>query len=383
MTGATIVGAGATPCGRFLDRSLGDSAAAAVEAALADAGITGDEVGAVFVSNGLAGLIEGQECIRGEVYLQETELEGLPIVNCENACAGGSSALHLACMAIASGSHKTVVVLGLEKMAHPDKSRPLEALQGARDVGVPVPADPRRSVFMDHYAEKARAHQASSGWTAEDLARVVVTSRRNGARNPIAQFREETTVEKVLAARMIVDPLTLPMCSPIGDGAAALVVTGVEGAKRREGVRVLASTIRTATKSGSVVENAALAAYEQAGFGPREVDVAEIHDAAASVLLEELEHLGFASEGRGHELVRLGDTDLGGRIPVNTSGGLLSRGHPIGATGVLQIVELVEQLRDRAQSRQMQPTPRHAVAQNAGGVLHGDSAVAVVTLLGA
>jgi acetyl-CoA acetyltransferase len=383
MTGAMIVGTGATRCGRFLDRSLRDAAAEAVQAALTDADVGGDEVEAVFVGNGLAGLIEGQECIRGEVYLQDTELQGLPIVNCENACASGSSALHLACMAIASGSYETVVVLGAEKMAHAEKTRPLEALKGARDVSVPVPADPRRSVFMDHYAEKARAHRARSGWTAEDLARVVVTSRRHGALNPIAQFREETTVDEVLAARMIVDPLTLPMCSPIGDGAAALVLTGAAGAKGREGVRVLASAIRTATRSGSVVERAARAAYEQAGLGAEDVDVVEIHDAAASVELEELEHLGFAPEGHGHELVRLGDTALGGRIPVNTSGGLLSRGHPIGATGVLQVAELVEQLRDRAQSRQVRPTPRHALAQNAGGVLHGDSAVAVVTLLGA
>lgn len=382
MTGATIVGVGATRCGRFLDRGLREMAAEAVQAALTDAGVAGDEVGAVFVSNGLAGLIDGQECIRGEVYLQDTELQGLPIVNCENACAGGSSALHLACMAIASGSYETVVVLGAEKMTHSDKARPLEALKGARDVGVPVPSDPRRSVFMDHYAEKARAHRARSGWTGEDLARVVVESRRHGTLNPIAQFREETTVEDVLAARMIVDPLTLPMCSPIGDGAAALVLTDAARAKGREGVSVLASAIRTATGSGSVVERAARAAYEQAGLGPEDVDVAEIHDAAASVELEELEHLGFAAECHGHELVRLGETALGGRIPVNTSGGLLSRGHPIGATGVLQVVELVEQLRDRAQSRQVQPTPRQALAQNAGGVLRGDSAVAVVTLLG-
>lgn len=381
MTGATIVGVGATRCGRFLDRSLREAAATAVRAALSDSGTAAEEVGAVFVANGLAGLIEGQECIRGEVYLQDTELRGLPIVNCENACAGGSSALHLACLAIASGSYETVVVLGAEKMAHPDKVRPLEALKGARDVGVPVPADPRRSVFMDHYAEKARAHQASSGWTREDLARVVVQSRRHGALNRIAQFREETTVEEVLAARLVVDPLTLPMCSPIGDGAAALVLTSSARAKGRGGVGVLASAIRTASGSGSVVEAAARAAYEQAGIGPEEVGVAEIHDAAASVELEELEHLGFASEGRGHELVRLGETALGGRIPINTSGGLLSRGHPIGATGALQVVELVEQLRGRAGSRQVRPTPRHALAQNAGGVLQGDSAVAVVTLL--
>jgi acetyl-CoA acetyltransferase len=230
---------------------------------------------------------------------------------------------------------------------------------------------------MDHYAAKARDHQASSGWTAEDLARVVVASRRHGALNPLAQFRQEVTVDEVLGSRMSVDPLTLPMCSPIGDGAAALVVSG----NRRAGVRVLASALRTATGEGAVVERAAAAAYEQAGVGPGDIDVAEIHDAAASAALMELEHLGFAAPGEAHELVRAGDIELGGRLPVNTSGGLLSRGHPIGATGVLQVVELVDQLRDRAGARQVAPAPRHALAQNAGGVLGDDSAVAVVTVL--
>jgi acetyl-CoA acyltransferase len=382
MAKATIIGAAATRCGRYLDRSLRDHAEEAVRGALDDAGTSAGQVGAVFVANGLAGLIEGQECIRGEVYLQGTELRGLPIVNCDNACAGGSSALHLACLAVASGVYETVVVLGAEKMAHPEKGRALVALQGARDVSVPTDVDAGRSVFMDHYAAKARDHQARSGWTREDLARVVVMSRRHGALNPIAQFRDEVTVEQVLEARMIVDPLTLPMCSPVGDGAAALVVSGGERSNGRRGVQVLATALQTATGEGSVVERAARQAYGQAGVGPDDIEVAEIHDAAASTALEEIEHLGFAPDGQGHELVRSGEAELGGRIPLNTSGGLLSRGHPIGATGVLQVVELVEQLRGRAGGRQIEPTPRRALAQNAGGVLLGDSAAAVVTVLG-
>jgi acetyl-CoA acetyltransferase len=231
------------------------------------------------------------------------------------------------------------------------------------------------------YAERARARIARGEWTPRDLALVVVKNRRHAARNPIAQYRRELTVEEVLASRQIVDPLTLPMCSPIGDAAAALVVTGSRRA--RGGVRVLASAMSSVGKGGSVVRRAAERAYEQAGLGPDDVGVAELHDAAASAEIEEYEYLGFAPEGEGHRLVESGETGLGGRHPVNTSGGLISRGHPVGATGVLQIIELVDQLRGRAGGRQVEPVPRHGLAQNAGGFVAGDNAVAVVTILAA
>jgi acetyl-CoA acyltransferase len=382
LTNAWIVGSAATPCGRFSDLSLGDLARAAVEGALVDAGVSLEAIDAVFFANALEGTLSGQECIRGQVALRSSLLGGVPVVNVENACASGSSALHLACLAADAGAYETVLVVGAEKMSHQDRALPLAALDGATDVAT-LESGPRdRSIFMDRYAARALTRIELGDWTRTDLARVVVKNRRHAAANPIAQYRQELTAEAVLASRLIVDPLTLPMCSPIGDAAAALVVTG-SPSDDQSPVRVLASAMASVGANGSVVRTAAERAYEQAGLGPRDLDVAEVHDAAASAEIEEYEHLTFVSEGEGRRLIAMGETQLGGRLPVNTSGGLISRGHPVGATGVLQIVELVDQLRGRARERQVEPRPRHALAQNAGGFLEGDNAVAVVTVLSA
>jgi acetyl-CoA acetyltransferase len=197
----------------------------------------------------------------------------------------------------------------------------------------------------------------------------------------VAQYRDRLSVEEVLGARVIVEPLTLPMCSPIGDAAAGVVVTSRERAAGSDAVRILASVVASGRPGAEpAVTRAARQAYEEAGIGPADIDLAEVHDATASAEIEECEHLGFSPEGEGHRLVFSGATSLGGRLPVNTSGGLICRGHPVGATGVLQVVELVTQLRGRAGDRQVEG-PRHALAQNAGGFLGDDVAVAVVTIL--
>jgi acetyl-CoA acetyltransferase len=190
------------------------------------------------------------------------------------------------------------------------------------------------------------------------------------------------TVQEVLASRMISDPLTLPMCSPIGDGAAALVVSGASRAgKGAINVRASALSATGGPAPGSVVQRATATAREQSGLAADEVDVIEVHDATASAELEAYEHLGLAAPGEGNRLISERRTTLGGPLPVNTNGGLLSRGHPVGATGVLQIVELVTQLRGRANGRQVEPVPQLALAQNAGGFVEGDNAMAVVTIL--
>jgi acetyl-CoA acyltransferase len=377
-----IVGAGAVPCGRYLDRPLSSIAAEALDAAVADAGIAASEVDAVVVANALEGGMTGQECIRGEVMLKNTAFAGRSIINVENACASGASALHVACMAVASGMHQVVAVLGAEKMTHQEKSRAFSALHGALDTTEPLPESAAgRSVFMDLYAAKARRHQDRAGWEAEDAAAVVVKNRRHAALNPLAQYRQTLTAAEVLASRMIVAPLTLPMCAPIGDSAAAVIVCARPPSVADRVVSIRASAVATHRRSASTVAAAADAAYAQAEFGPEDVDVAEVHDAVATAEIEEYEHLGFAAEGEGHLLLRRGTTSLGGSLPVNTSGGLISRGHPVGATGVLQIVELVDQLRGEAGARQVEPRPNRALAQNAGGLIDGEPAVAVVTIL--
>jgi acetyl-CoA acetyltransferase len=377
-----ILGAACTACGRFPDATVASLATEALDGALADAAVGADRIEAIFFSNALSGLLTGQECVRGQVALRRSRYGGIPTVNVENACASGSTALHLACQAIAAGAYETVAVVGAEKMSHPDRQRPLRALEGAADVDLLAGAPGDHSVFMDSYAERARGRIERYGWQSADFAAVVVKNRHHAAHNPTAQYRSAMTVDEVLGSRMISAPLTLPMCCPIGDGAAALVVTGTpDGGSGAIHVRASALSATGGARPGTVVQRAAATAREQSGLAADEVHVIEVHDATASAELEAYEHLGLAGEGEGNRLIAEGRTVLGGPLPVNTSGGLLSRGHPVGATGVLQIVELVAQLRGRADGRQVGPAPTLALAQNAGGFVEGDNAVAVVTIL--
>ena len=382
MSPLHIIGAGETPCGRFAQETVASLAVSALDRALADAHVEPDRVGAIFFSNALSGLMTGQECVRGQVALRRSRYGGIPIVNVENACASGSTALHLACQAIDAGAYETVAVVGSEKMSHPDRRRPLQALAGAADIDMLDDTSADHSVFMDSYAERAQRRIEQQGWEPSDFAEVVVKNRAHAAGNPGAQYRQPMTVEQVLASRMISAPLTLPMCSPIGDGAAALVLNaGPHDGGDSIRIRASALSATGGPAPGSVVQRAMRTAREQSGLAADEVGVIEIHDATASAELEAYEHLGLAAEGEGNRLITEGRTLLGGPLPVNTNGGLISRGHPVGATGVLQIVELATQLRDRGGARQVDPPPTLALAQNAGGFVEGDNAVAVITIL--
>jgi acetyl-CoA acetyltransferase len=382
MSDAYIIGSAGTACGRFRDATVATLATEALDKALADAGVDPERVEAIFFSNALSGLMTGQECVRGQVALRHSRYGGIPTVNVENACASGSTALHLACHAIDAGAYETVAVVGSEKMSHPDRQRPLKALEGAADVVLLAETPDDHSVFMDSYAERAQRRIDRYGWKPADYADVVVKNRHHATANPAAQYRNEMTVEQVLDSRMISEPLTLPMCCPIGDGAAALVVTGAPNGDR-DAIHVRASTLSATggPAPGTVVQRATATLRERGGLAPHEVDVIEVHDATASAELEVYEHLGLACEGEANRLISEGRTVLGGALPVNTSGGLLSRGHPVGATGVFQIIELVAQLRGCAEGRQVDPVPKLALAQNAGGFVEGDNAVAVITLL--
>jgi acetyl-CoA acyltransferase len=388
MRKVVIGGIGMTPFGKFLDCSLKSLSEEAVRLALADAGTTTNDVERVFFSNAAAGVVTGQEMIRGQSSLRNTGLDGKPIFNIENACASGSSAFNLAWLSVASGQAETALVVGAEKLSHADKRVSFEAFAKAVDLDEPLPGDVKSgsgSLFMDLYAAKARKWMKATGAQASDFARVVVKSRRAAALNPLAQFRQETTVAEVLQSRMISDPLTLYMCSSIGDGAAAVFICSDTYASRH-GIRpvfIRASEIVTARADGTgelVAVRASRAAYEAAGIGPSDVHVVELHDASAPAELIHYENLGLCAPGDAAALIRSGDTDPGGRISVNPGGGLLSRGHPIGATGLAQIVELTQQLRGTAGPRQ-RPGAKVALAENNGGQLAGDSAVAVVTLL--
>jgi acetyl-CoA acetyltransferase len=401
MTEIHVAGAAMTPFGRA-SQSLSDLCVAAVRDALADAGISPAAVGAVFFGNSAAGLLQGQEMIRGQVYLRDTGLLGAAIVNVENACAASSSAFSLACTAVAAGQVDVALAVGAEKMAVPDKVRAFAALAAATDTerdpvmralvwdlalgGSAEPSPPASSPLMEHYAAKGREYLDRAGAGVEDLARVVVKSRLYGSLNPRAHFRQAVDLDEVLAARVISPPLLLPMCAPISDGAAALVVMSPRAARAagRAGVTVRACTIvsNDPTSAVSPTRRAATAAYERAGLGPADIDVVEVHDAAAPAELILLEELDLTPPGTAVKLLRDGTTGPGGALPVNTGGGLLSRGHPIGATGAAQLVELVDQLRGRAGARQV-PGARVGLAQNGGGVFAGDEATVTVTILAA
>ncbi|HZV49168.1 MAG TPA: thiolase family protein [Candidatus Dormibacteraeota bacterium] len=379
---AYVAGVGMTLFAKQPERTLKDLAAEAVTAALQDAGLEARQIQACYFANAVAGSITGQEMVAGQVMLRPLGLEGIPLVNVENACASASTAFHLACQAVTSGYCDVALAVGAEKMTHPDKRRSFAAIGGSVDVErIPAQLPSDRSFLMDMYAQAALDYMERSGATVEDFAAVVVKNQRHGMLNPLAQYGSELTVEDVLASRPIVHPFTLLMCSPISDGAAAAVVVSrrlASGNGRR--VRVAASALRSAGASARVSELAARAAYETAGLGPESLDCAELHEAAASAELALYEQLGFAEPGEGPALIRSGTTRLGGKLPVNTSGGLLARGHPIGATGLAQIYEAVLQLRGRAERRQVEGA-RVALTQNAGGWGDGDNLVATVHIL--
>lgn len=376
-TDPVIVGVGMTAFGKQPDRTLRQLAAEAVGAALADARIDQSAIEAVFAGNCAAGLLTGQESVRGQVCLKDLGLGGPPIFNVENACATGSSAVHLAAQYLRSGAAHCVLALGYEKMVTADRSAPMRALEACSDIDELAdlrkrlgPDAAQRSIFMDFYAEKIRAYFVRTGARPEHLARIAAKNHSNGAKNPLAQFRTPQTAETVLASRSIVEPLTLLMCSPISDGAAALVLTTPDFARSHglAGPRLAASVFATDSfeSTGSQMARLAHRGYEIAGIGPQDVHLAEVHDATAAGELFEYENLGFAPPGEGWRLVEEGQVELGGRVPVNASGGLLARGHPLGATGVAQLCELTWQLRGAAGARQVRGAST-AVAQCAGG----------------
>lgn len=391
MTDVRVTGVGMTSFGKFPERTPRELVREAVRAALTDATTPPEAIDAVYVGNVFAATMQGQESVRGQVWLDDTPLAGVPVFNVENACASGSTAVSLGRTAIAAGEAGTVLALGVEKLTHPEKNRALLAMEGAMDqerlpqlrqsLGLPENGG---SPFMQVYADYARAYMEDSGATQEDFASVASKSHAHGALNPRAQFRERLSAADILAARAVAGPLTVPMCAPVGDGAAAAVLTceNQSGPGAHRAIRLLASVVGSGQRgrADQLVQQTAARAFERASVGPEDVDVLEVHDAASPAEMIVLEELGITGPGGAVGLVRSGDTSLGGRIPTNPSGGLVSKGHPLGATGLAQVVELVEQLRGEAGARQVDGA-RVAVAENAGGYLGPEAAAAAVTVL--
>lgn len=410
MQDVFIVGVGMTPFGRLLEYSIKQLTRTAVDAALADAGINAWHIQAAYFGNCVQGHMEGQHMIRGHVALRAMGIGGIPVVSVENACASGSTALNLAVQHIQAGGCDVALAVGVEKMYSSDRAKMFSAFDSGWDIetteeskqrllqlgqGLEIPegsTSPKPySVFMDIYAASAREHMKRFGTTQRQLAAVSAKNHQHSRHNPLSQYRDPYSIEQVLAAPPITYPLTMPMCSPISDGAAAAIVCNAAGLARlgldrARAVRVLASVVQSGSDRSvddahrACTTLASRIAYERAGVGPQDVSVAEVHDATAMGEIIQTENLGLCRPGEGGPLAERGETTLGGRIPVNTSGGLESRGHPIGATGLAQIHELVAQLRGEAGARQVSDA-RIGLAENGGGLIGVEEAVACITIL--
>ncbi|MCZ2111607.1 MAG: thiolase family protein [Dehalococcoidia bacterium] len=404
---AIVAGAGMTRFGKHLETGLKALGGEAVRAAIADAGLQNSDIEAAYVGNAAAGLVTGQECIRGQVVLRSVGLGKIPVINVENACASASTALNQAAAMVTAGLYDVVLAVGVEKLYHEDKKKSFSAFSGAVDVEelakimerlragareggaekAASGAGENRSMFMDIYASAARAHMKRWGTTVQQFAKISAKNSFHGSLNPRAQFREELSVEDVLNSPMIAEPLTRPMCSPIGDGAAAVVLVSEKKARElgiTNPVRIVTSVLHSGwdrgTEENGVADLCIQEALKEAGATPNDLSVIECHDASAPAELMAYESIGLCAKGEGGALVDSGATTLGGRIPVNTSGGLLRKGHPVGATGIAQIVELTEQLQGRSGPRQVEGA-KLALAHNGGGNIGSDAAAMCVTIL--
>ncbi len=400
-----VVGVGMTPFGRHLDKSVKQLTAMAVQDALSDAGACANAVDVAFFGNTVQGFLQGQTFIPGQIALLPLGFDGIPIHNIENACATGSSAFHLAVMQLRAGMADVALAVGVDKMYSTDKAKMFSVFDSGWDLetvdenarkmialgdGVAVPegatSDRPYSLFMDVYAGLGRQLMREHGVTQRQIAAASAKNHRHSVHNERAQYRMPMTIEEVMAAPPITYPFTLPMCAPISDGAAAAILCTKEGLAKLgigadRAVRVRASVIQSASaREGARLDRhitrlASQRAYAEAGIGPDDVDVVEVHDATAVGELIQMENLGLCPAGESGIVAERGDTTIGGRIPINPSGGLESKGHPIGATGVGQIFELVQQLRGECGPRQVEGA-RIALQENGGGLWGVEEAVA-------
>ena len=408
MNQVYIVGIGMTPLGKHLDKSVKQLTGLALQAALQDADCTLEAIQSAWFANTRQGILEGQHGIRGQAALRANGVQGMPIINCDNACASSSTALNQAYAALKAEQCDVALVVGAEKMNFPEKRELMfEAFMGGMDreiapaqlralqalsAELPVPDTGdtgQRSIFMDSYAAMARHYMLLYGATQKQLAAVAAKNHWHSQFNPLAQYRTPMSIEEVLADKLVSWPLTRAMCAPISDGAAALIMCSERALHRFNASRAvkiratrLATGIRRAPDDFAhhVGKLAADAAYEIAGVAPADLDVVEVHDASAFAEIRHVENLSLCGFGEAAAMAERGETTLGGRIPVNVSGGLVSKGHPIAATGAIQIHELVTQLRGEAGARQVEGA-RLAAAENGGGFYDGEEAVAAVTIL--
>ena len=400
-----VAGVAMTPFRRHLDKTHTDLTQLAARAALHDAAVAPSAIGTAIYANVTQGFLVGEVSIPGEYALRPLGISGVRAFHVEAACASGTMAFHLAYDHIRAGLCDMALVVGTEKLYSDDEHRkfavfrqPLDIAEASRYLAathgmlVPIPAGisvQSRNALMDAYAAQARLHMATYGTTARQIAAVASKNHGHSVHNPLSQYRRAMSVDEVLAASLVAWPLTVPMCAPISDGAAAAILCAEDAASRESNhgmIEILACRSRTGGQRAPddyphhVTCRVAAEAYEVAGLGPRDIDVAEVHDASSSGEIVQLEALGLCARGEGGPAAERGETALGGRIPVNPSGGLVSKGHPLGATGLAQIYELVIQLRGMAAARQVDGA-RVALAENSGGFYGVEDGMSCVTIL--
>ncbi len=409
MSNVYIIGIGMTKFSRFPDKSVRTLAEDAANLALHDARMEKHELQAVFFSNSFWGMFSNQHSIRGQVIMRGMDIDKIPVTNIENACAGGSTAIHLAYTGIRAGMYDVAIALGSEKISNPNKALSLAAYASCMDVEnlekhiemitsfnkmiqIQVPEDKSapgegRSIFMDAYAMGARWHMNKFGSTQRQLAVICSKNHLHGSLNPLAQYQQPMTVEEVLADKLVAYPLTRAMCSPVGDGAAAAIICSEKYFKKLNNsrpVRIIASVMGQGSNRSldgeDIGERLSKQAYKMAGMGPKDIDVAELHDATAWGELHQAEAMGFCPMGEGGIYAESGATKIGGKKPINTSGGLECRGHPIGASGLAQIYELVLQLRGDAGQRQVEKV-NIGLAENGGGNIGVEEAAMCIHIL--
>lgn len=381
-----VVGAGLIKMGELFDQSYEDMAAGAFNAAVAavDKGFDPAAVDAAFVAT-QRGTLWGQEGIGGNTVPTAIGLAGIPCTRIENACPSGSDAFRVGAMAVASGVHDLVLVIGVEKMR--DKSTE-EGLLARAAAGHPIFTRGETAPVL--FAPFATRHMHEFGTTREMLASVAVKNHHNGTLDPYAHFQSEVTIEQVLASPAVCTPLHLLDCCPQTDGAAAVLLAPADRAHEFTDRPVFVAGFGVATdhpylheKSSFVgleaTVTASQRAYAMAGVGPRDIDMAEVHDCFTITEILDIEDLGFVDKGKGGIASLDGDTALDGRLPINTSGGLLAKGHPIGATGLAQITECWWQLRGDAGARQVAMRNGFALQHNVGGRGSGVSVVNILT----
>jgi len=402
MREVAVIGVGMHKAGKFIDKSMKDLGEVAIWNAIHDSNIDPHDIGCAYFSNALGGAITGQHMVRGQIVLRHAGIGGIPIINVETACASGTIAFREAWICVAAGLYDVALAVGVEKLYLADTGQSIRAMATGSDVDT---FGNLGFQYMGMYGSNIRKQMEEKGWTQELFAEVAVKGKYNGSLNPYAQYQKRMTVEDILNSRLVAYPLTLFMCSTMGDGAAAVILCAKEKAHKysnRPLVTVAAQVTRTSgfvdprtnpeasmtdeSSSGGTQHNStAYEAYNIAGIGPEDVDVVEIHDAAVPVELDAYSSLGLCKVGEEKEFFDSGRSRITGDAPVNTSGGLAARGHPVGATGLYQVGELVWQLWGEAGPRQISGRkkggPRVALAQNGGGLVEGGAAATCATIL--